>query len=418
MKSWLADLAPRPEESLNAWQRPGPWFWLALLLGAGIRLYLVLYTEGTSDVALWRRHAVGVHYDGLIAYYHANQEMNHPPLVGVVISWLWFCAEKLGASFAVFLRAPFALLDAGTALLLLATLRDNRHRFTITAAYWLHPLAMIYAAFHGNTDSSLAFFLMLGLYFVSTQRPLWAAAVLGASLSVKLPCLLALPAFVLVLPHWRARWQFLGVTGAVALLGYLPALLADPAAVVGNVFGYRGQLIVTTAGTPIWGARIFFDYWTDAPAHAARPPFLAFYLMHNKWFCVVPILLLSWFRRQDRSLEGMALTLTGIFSILYGFSNAWSFQYFAWSIPLWFMVGARFVIPATLLAGGYVYGLYSMLCGNPWLLGKWNFAGHPHWPDALLLLRDGALLFFFGFACWMLAVYGWREVGRLRGGTL
>jgi hypothetical protein len=137
--------------------------------------------------------------------------------------------------------------------------------------------------------------------------------------------------------------------------------------------------------------------------------------MHNKWFCVVPILLLTWWRRQDRSLADMALTLTGTFSILYGFSNAWAFQYFAWSIPLWIMVGARFFIPATLLAGGYVYGLYVLLCGSPWLLGKWDFAGNPNWPDALLFLRDGTVLFFFAFACWMLAVYGWREIVRLRG---
>jgi arylsulfatase len=58
---------------------------------------------------------------------------------------------------------------------------------------------------------------------------------LGASLSIKLPGLVALPAFVFALPHWRARFQFVAVTGAVALIGYLPALFADPAVVIGNV---------------------------------------------------------------------------------------------------------------------------------------------------------------------------------------
>jgi len=325
MKALLADLAPRSDELRQPWQHPGPWFWLAVLLGAAIRVYLVACTEGTSDVGLWRRHAVGVHYDGLIAYYHANAEMNHPPAIGVALSWLWRCAETLGISFPLLLRAPFALLDAGTALLLLATLRNSSYRFAIAAAYWLHPLAMIYSAYHGNTDSSLAFFLMLGVYFLSKQKTCSAALVLGASLSIKLPTLLALPAFVLFLPQWRARMQFLGVAGAVALAGYLPALLADPAVVLGNVFGYRGQLIQTTGGSPIWGTRIFSGYLMDSVSPAtqnALRPFFAFHLMHNKWFCVLPILLFSWLRRDERSATGLAQTLVGVFAILYGFSNA------------------------------------------------------------------------------------------------
>jgi hypothetical protein len=34
------------------------------------------------------------------------------------------------------------------------------------------------------------------------------------------------------------------------------------------------------------------------------------------------------------------------------------------------------------------------------LLGKWDFVGHPHWPDIVIEFRDLAMLFFAVSACW------------------
>ena len=45
-----------------------------------------------------------------------------------------------------------------------------------------------------------------------------------------------------------------------------------------------------------------------------------------------------------------------------------------------------------------------MVCGNPWLLGEWDFVGHPIWPRWLVLLRDAAQLFFYGSAWGFLGV--------------
>ena len=41
-----------------------------------------------------------------------------------------------------------------------------------------------------------------------------------------------------------------------------------------------------------------------------------------------------------------------------------------------------------------------MLCGNPFLLGAWDFNAHPFWPSTLLRLRDAAVLFCFGSGAW------------------
>jgi hypothetical protein len=39
-------------QSERWFQRPGIWFWAAMAIGAALRLYLVVWTEGTRDVEL------------------------------------------------------------------------------------------------------------------------------------------------------------------------------------------------------------------------------------------------------------------------------------------------------------------------------------------------------------------------------
>ena len=77
-------------------------------------------------------------------------------------------------------------------------------------------------------------------------------------------------------------------------------------------------------------------------------------------------------------------------------------------LPVPRVVGALLVLPrrplrhARLVAtGGYIYGVYAFYCGNPWLLGLWDHAGHAVWPLWLQLLRDAAVVFCFVSALWI-----------------
>src|SRR6266436_8697326 len=224
------------------YSRPGIWFWVVITLGAALRFYLVVLTEGTQDVAIWERHARDVRDHGLIGYYHGDPWANHPPFISKVESLLLCAADATGIPFRIFLRAPFALLDAGTTFLLLLLLGGCRWRFVAAAAYWLNPLSAIFSAYHGNTDSAVAFFLVLCVWLLSKDKLLAAAVALGVSLWIKLPTVLAIPALVLFIPDWRRRVQFLLIAGVVALATYVPALIQDPAIVWKNVFGYRPNL--------------------------------------------------------------------------------------------------------------------------------------------------------------------------------
>jgi hypothetical protein len=382
----------------------GIWFWLIIALGAAFRFYLVVFTEGTQDVVIWERHARDVRDYGLIAYYHGDPSANHPPFISEAESLLLRASDATGIPFRILLRAPFALIDAGTALLLLLLLGDCRWRFLAAAAYWFNPLSIIFSAYHGNTDSAVAFFLVLCVWLLSQNRLLAAAVILGVSLWIKLPVVLAIPAFVFFIPDWRKRLRFLLIAVVVALTTYIPALILDPTIIWKNVFGYRAQILHTTAGVPAWGPRVFLFSIIAAPQSwpvAFRAPILFF--LENSWLIALAlVVLITWLSRNDRSVIELCSTIAVVYVIVLTLSDGFSFQYFAWSLPFWFFLPRWFFVSAIVLVSGYIYFLYRCLCGNSWLLGVWDFNGHPYWPATVIWFRDVGYLLFFVSACWFL----------------
>jgi len=213
---------------------------------------------------------------------------------------------------------------------------------------------------------------------------------------------LALPAVVFFIPDWRRRFQFLLIAGVVAFATYVPALLQDPAIIWKNVFGYRAEILHTTAGVPAWGPRVLLFSIITAPQNwpeAFRA--LILFFLANGWLIALALaLLIAWLRRSSRTVPELCATIAGIYILVLTLSDGFSFQYFAWSLPLWFFLSAWFLIPAAVLTSAYVYALYWYLCGNPWLLGAWDFNGHPYWPSLIVGLRNAAYLFFFTAAVW------------------
>jgi hypothetical protein len=384
--------------------KPGPWLWSAVAVGALLRIGLVVFSPGTLDVVVWEGHAREIAERGLIAYYHGGQyTFNHPPLMGSLASAAWQLTEATGIPFRLLLRLPTALVDAGTALLLVAALGRctspmlRRARYALGAAYWLSPLAIIFSAHHGNTDSSLAFFVLAAALCIADGRPVAAGALLGASLWIKIPGILAAPVLALALPRWEERIRFGATTLGVGVLTWLPALVADARVVIDSVLLYSGLRVQTTSGGQIWGLQVFYPEIPSLPETLREPAraLIKGYYRWNTWVCVVPIVLFAWLRRERRSLEAIAYGVTGSYVILYGFSNLWAFQYLAWALPFWWMAPARFSAPAQILCTLYVYGLYAWLCGDVLLLGEWDFIGRPDWPISIQVVRSLCVLFFF-----------------------
>src|SRR5262249_61649428 len=208
--------------------RPGVWFLMVIALGAALRFFFFFFSHRPQDVPILVRHARDAREQGLIGYSRGAPWANHPPFISAVESWLLVASEKSGVPFRISLRAPFALLDAGTALLLLFLLGECRFRFVAAAAYWLNPLSIIFSAYHGNTDSAVAFFLLLCVWLLTKQKIVAAAIALGGSLWIKLPIVLAVPAFVFFIPDWRRRFQFLIGASPFGTATSIPPLLQGP----------------------------------------------------------------------------------------------------------------------------------------------------------------------------------------------
>lgn len=396
--------------------RSGPWLWAVIGIGAALRAWFVFGTDGTLDVVVWEGHAWEINQKGLIAYYHGGQYIfNHPPLMGELFSWLYRLAAATNIPFAALLRLPFALLDFGTALVVLALMRGNPWRYVVFSAYWLSPLAILFSAYHGNTDSALALSLVAAVLFVSRGRAVLAGVMIGLGLWVKFPAVLALPALALALPEWRARAYLVATALGVGLASYVPALLQDWEVVVRSVFLYPGLLVQTPAGVRIWGLQLFYPAVETLPLDW-RQDFLQWVravYRANTAIVVLPILLVAWARRDRRSPLEIAANVGATYAVFHGLTNFWAFQYLAWALPLWLLSGWRFGALSTLVSTAYVYVLYAWLCGDPLLAGAWDWMGKPHWPAVVSWLRNIAVLTFFVAALVLISLAVRDEVRRL-----
>jgi len=391
-------------ERFARFRRPGPWFWFAIVVGAAVRAGLVFATEGTFDVSIKLHHGNQVNRVGLLQWYEMAEVFNHPPLMGLWFSSAARIADFTGVPFAAVLRAPFALLDLATAVGVWLAFAGSPWRWLACAGYWLNPLAVIFSAYHGNTDSALAAFALAALVAVSRGRPVLAGAALGVGLWVKLPVLIAAPALLFAFAHSADRARFAGTASLVGLAGFLPWLAQEPGLLVRRIAGYGGSPVETPGGVPVWGLPTALGF--------AGTRLAEWLVTVNALVCGVPILLIAWWRRGDVSARAVGVSVCGGFLAVYGVTSFWAWQYLAWCVPFLLFLDARVALLLSVVLGAYVYGAYVFLTGSPFLLGHWDIAGHAAWPIGLALLRDASVLLCFGVALAILARAG---TARFRG---
>jgi hypothetical protein len=160
----------------------------------------------------------------------------------------------------------------------------------------------------------------------------------------------------------------------------------------------------TAAGVPVWGPSVLL-FSTLAPIQAWPEKYLRqtlFLLEHSWYIAIAAMLVLFWLRRNRPSPQEVCATIGMAYAVLFGFSDYWAFQYFAWALPFWFFLRWWFSIPALCLTSAYLYSLHWFFSGNGWLLGKWDFLGHPTLPSFVLVIRNLAVSFFFISACFFL----------------
>jgi hypothetical protein len=190
----------------------------------------------------------------------------------------------------------------------------------------------------------------------------------------------------------------------VGAAGYLPSLLSDPLLLFERIVAYPGSGAETPRGIVIWGIANTLRIGDSA--------FAAWLAAHNTAVCWLPILAFAWLRRGAYEARELGVSVCGSFLILYGLTSFWAYQYLAWSAPLWFFLGPSFAAVASLLLGGYVYGVYALFTGSAFLVGTWDFVHHGPWPPLLSVLRDASVLLCFASAAVLLGAALRRELSR------
>lgn len=414
--------------SLPRWLcRPGGWYWLLLCLGLGGRLFLAYTTRGTTDAELWTEHASGVLRDGLIGHYERDPLFNHPPFMAWVMARLSGLAASWGVEFRVLYRCVFGLLDMVNAGLLVRVLAGYEWRFLASGVYAITPVAMVLSSMHGNTDSLVSTTLLLTCLAAGKRRrnsPLWTGVFIGLGAWIKIPALFAAPAFAFSFPRWRDRLGCTAVAIAVAVSTYAPAFMAKPALLWDRIFGYRGLIIYTASDPPtwIWGWQIWITRIYGGRI-ADWPTAYLWFREHSFWIALPLAVLFGYLRRRRCDTRSLAVTVAGTYAIFYAFTEPWTFQYFAWSMPFWLVAGWRFALAANVFGGGYIYVVYAYLCQGDWLLRPtWSLTAVTRWSTAAILFRDLAHAAFTAFAlvflwqAWTQAAGEW-QAGRVAAAT-
>jgi alpha-1,6-mannosyltransferase len=162
-----------------------------------------------------------------VIYPNINRADSAVTIYPPVAQMFFFLVTRLGEN-VITMKLALVACEAGIAFSILAFLRRLGRSPTRLVAYAWHPLPAWEIANSGHVDALMVMFMMLGLWFALTGRPLRGAAAITLGALAKPYAVLALPA------TWRPwEWKVPAVVLAVIVLCYLPYL-----SVGSGVFGY------------------------------------------------------------------------------------------------------------------------------------------------------------------------------------
>jgi len=215
-----------------------------LLIGAGIRTFLAVTTDGTTDVDTFDRFARAVRTLGPFDIYGkdvASFPFNHAPLT----PWLLIVMNRVvdaGVPFAVALRLGATMADLGTGILVFGLVRTrfgNGAALFAAGSILLNPLLIMTSGFHGNMEPFFILFLITAVFLTAHERhPVLAGICLGSAASIKLMPALLIPLFAAIhLRHARLRPFTAGVAASLTVI-WLPPIVLNGGSLVRDVIGY------------------------------------------------------------------------------------------------------------------------------------------------------------------------------------
>jgi hypothetical protein len=150
-------------------------------------------------------------------------KVNHPELRSAypaMAQALFFFSNKIFGESATGLKFLVVVIDCMTMLLLWRLLREQGGSIHALVLYAWSPLPILYFGLDGHIDALGIPFLILGVLFCLTRRPIRGVVALGLGALAKLVPLLLVPFFLRVEKGVR-RLLVLVVPFCIAALGYL-----------------------------------------------------------------------------------------------------------------------------------------------------------------------------------------------------
>lgn len=349
------------------------------------RIAVVILSIGTNDIYTWFDFAQSIHNVGLLETYRSMQGFNHPPLMGLYALVAGELSGLTGGFFPYLFKVGPVAADLVVAALLWRTWRargrTKLEAAAIVCAYLWSPVAILVAAYHGNTDSILAAAMLAAAIMASGGRsPFLAGLVLGAAINVKLVAVFLIP------PLWaqqRGRRGFVryGAGLAVAALPFVPVLLSAGHEFYRNAIAYNSNL-------EHWGVQLFLLQGAQV-MHLSRLAATAVdaYAAAGRWIILAASLGVAALGRRVHleAVEAAALTMAGFLLLTPGFGV----QYAVWVLPLLFATSPRRATAYSVIGGAFLFIVY---------LDYWN-GGLPadsHFRDRYAM---GAAL--FGLWAWL-----------------
>lgn len=171
-----------------------------------MRLILGTFVTNTYDVYWYRQWILDFQNGFFDIYSRADAiALDYPPLFLVLVypvSLLYrlIPADSYYMADMLFMKLIPILFDAASAALLFYICRHNGHELTglfITALWLCDPSILFNSTIWGQTDSCMAFLLILSFWLLHRRRRVIATVIFSAACMIKFQCLFFAPVFFL-----------------------------------------------------------------------------------------------------------------------------------------------------------------------------------------------------------------------------
>lgn len=246
-------------------------FLIALvLLGLAIRLLLTPIPGFKIDVDAWVAWAVRLHEVGFANFYSNHIFTVFAPGYLYILSFLGFIKSIFninGELFYLVVKLPNIISEIILAILVYKFMQNHSLKIArlSAAAIIFNPGFIFNSSIWGQTDSTLALFLLLTIYFLKTQRLILSSTVLGLSFLIKPQAIAILPVFALfAFKNFHLKiWLMLSLPAILTI--YILSTPFFPINPISGLINFIENSVNEYQGTSLFAYNFWgmFGFWID-----------------------------------------------------------------------------------------------------------------------------------------------------------